>query len=126
MLRRIIVLCSLLIVFPVRAQSIQAGAAPVPQTLEQAVAQQRRAETMRNDAEQRHAAEQAACYQKILVNDCLAGAKKRYTQTIIEARQLEAPAREFQREAHRADVEAEKAKREAERPVREAESYNFV
>ncbi len=111
MLRPTIALLSLLTVLPAWAQSVQANAAPVPQTLEQAEAQRKQAETMRNDAEKRYAAEQAACYQKILVNDCLVDAKKRYTQTIIDARQLEAPAREFQRDAHRAEVEAEKAQR---------------
>ena len=94
---------------------------PIPQTLEQAEAQRQRAETLRQSAEKRHAEEQAACYRKFLVNSCLDDAKKRYTDAMIEARQLDLPAREFQREAKRQEVEAEKAAREAERPAREAE-----
>ena len=100
----------------------QAGApAPVPQTLEQAEAQRQKAEVMRKDAERRHAAEEAACYKKILVNPCLEEARERYTKTIVEARRLEAPAREFQRESRRGEVEAEKDRRAAEDPAREAE-----
>lgn len=99
----------------------EAPSAPVPQTMEQADAQRQKAETMRKDAEKRHQAEQAACYQKILVNACLDDAKKRYTNTMIEARKLDAPARDFQRETRRTEVEGEKAQRDAERPVREAE-----
>lgn len=121
MLRRTIALLSLLTISPAWGQSAETKAAPVPQTLEQAEAQRKLAETMRNDAEKRYATEQAACYQKILVNDCLVDAKRRYTQAIIDARLLDAPARDFQREAHRNEVEAEKAQREAERPAREAE-----
>ena len=94
---------------------------PVPQTLEQADTQRQRAEAMRKEADKRHTEEQAACYRKILVNSCLADAKKRHTASMIEARQLDLPAREFQREANRKNVEAEKALREAERPAREAE-----
>ena len=74
---------------------------PTPQTLEQAEAQRQRAETMRQSAEKRHAEEQAACYRKFLVNSCLDDTKKRYTNAMIEARQLDIPAREFQREAKR-------------------------
>ncbi|MFT3962511.1 hypothetical protein [Propionivibrio sp.] len=104
---------------PLRAQP--ADAAPVPQTLEQAAAQRQRAEAMRQDAERRYAADEAACYRKILVNDCLKEAKERYTNTIVGARRLEAPAREFERESRRGEIEAEKDRRAAERPAREAE-----
>jgi outer membrane biosynthesis protein TonB len=93
----------------------------VPQTLEQADTQILRAETLRKDADALYASEQAACYNKILVNACLSDAKQRHTATMIEARELELPAREFKREANRRDVETEKARREAERPAQEAE-----
>ena len=100
----------------------QAGdPAPMPQTLEQAEAQRQQAEAMRKDAERRYAAEEAACYKKVLVNPCIDAAKERHTKTIVEARRLEAPAREFQRESRRGDVEAEKGRRAAEVPAREAE-----
>ena len=91
MLRRIVALLSLLPISSAWAQSVETNTAPVPRTLEQAEVQRKQAETMRDAAEKRYAAEQAACYQKILVNDCLVDAKKRYTQTIIDARQLDAP-----------------------------------
>ena len=93
----------------------------VPQTLEQADAQILRAETLRKGADALYANEQAACYNKILVNACLSDAKQRHTATMIEARELELPAREFKREANRRDIETEKARREAERPAQEAE-----
>jgi len=93
----------------------------VPQTLEQANAQRARAAQMAHDADQRYADEQAECYKKILVNGCLADAKKRHTQATIESRNLDAPARDFQREAHRAEVEAKEAQRAADNAKRETE-----
>ena len=93
----------------------------VPQTLEQANTQRERAAQMTRDADQRYAEEQTACYKKILVNGCLDDAKKRHTQAVIEARNLDAPAREFQREAHRAEVEAKEAQRATDNAARDAE-----
>lgn len=101
--------------------STSAATVPTPQTLEQADAQRERSKAMRNEAEQRYAAEQTACYKKFLVNSCLDDAKKRYTQSILEARKLDIPAREFQREAKRTDVAAKEAQRAADLPRREAE-----
>ena len=99
-----------------------AGAAPAgPQTLEQASAQRERAKALRKSAEDRYTVEQDACYRKILVSSCLEDAKNRYTQSVIEARNVDIPAREFQREARRAEVDAKEAKRVADRPHREAE-----
>lgn len=113
---------ALLISSPLWAQTSATSPAPeAPQTLEQAAAQRERANEMRNETETRYAAEQAACYQNFLVNDCLAEAKKRYTQSLIDARNIDIPARNFQREAKRADVAAKEAKREEDRPQREAE-----
>ncbi len=99
----------------------QAPAPDVPQTLEQAAAQRARASQMVDEADKRYADEQAACYKKFLVNDCLVGARKRHTDAVIESRNLDAPAREFEREAKRADVEAKEAKRAADLPVRDAD-----
>ena len=93
----------------------------VPKTLEQADAQRERAAKMTSDADQRYADEQAACYKKILVNGCLADAKKRHTQATIDSRNLDAPARDFQREAHRAEVEAKETQRAADNAARDAE-----
>ena len=106
--------CSALAVEP-------APAVPQPTTLEAAAAQRQEADRMRKSAEDLFAAEQAACYKKFLVNDCLEDAKKRRTQSMIEARNLDAPARDFEREAHRAEVEAKEALRAKETPQRELE-----
>ena len=106
--------CSALAVEP-------APAVPQPTTLEAAAAQRQEADRMRKSAEDLFAAEQAACYKKFLVNDCLEDAKKRRTQSMIDARNLEAPARDFEREAHRAEVEAKEALRAKETPQRELE-----
>lgn len=71
--------CSALAVEP-------APAVPQPTTLEAAAAQRQEADRMRKSAEDLFAAEQAACYKKFLVNDCLEDAKKRRTQSMIDAR----------------------------------------
>ena len=44
---------------------------PVPQTLEEAVAQRERADALRDQAEERYLFEQNECYRKVLVSDCL-------------------------------------------------------
>ena len=87
------------------------AAPPVPRTLEEADAQRARASEMRSTAEKTLAAEQAACYQKFLVNSCLENAKRKYTNTVIEARKLDQPARDFQRDAKRTEVEAKEKQR---------------
>ncbi len=98
-----------------------AAAPPVPNTLEEAGAQRERAASMRAEAERSLAAEQTHCHTKILVNDCLAAAKKRYTAAIVEARQIDQPARDFEREAKRQDLEAKEAQRLADQNRRAAE-----
>ena len=95
------------------------AAPPVPKTLEEADAQRARASEMRSQAEKTLAAEQAACYQKFLVNSCLDDAKKKYTRTSIEARELDQPARDFQRDAKRKEVEAKEQKRAADNAQRD-------
>jgi hypothetical protein len=104
---------------PLCAQEAEKPAS-VPRTLEQAEAQLQRAETMRDEAQRRYAAEEAACYRKILVGGCLEDAKERHMEAIIEARALEISAREFKRVSRRAEVEEEKSRQAAERPAREA------
>ena len=108
---------TLLIAQPARGQTAPA-AAPVPQTLEQADEQRARATQMRSDSEKRLAEEQAACHKKFLVNSCLDDAKKRHTQSMIDARKLDTPARDFQREAKRAEVEAKEKQRAADNAQR--------
>ncbi len=108
--------------YPLHAQTPAEAALPdVPQTLEQADAQRTRAAQMRKDADSRYAAEERACYKKILVNDCLDRAKKTRTPVMLEARKLDSAARDFQREAKRADVAAKEAKRLADLPVRDVQ-----
>lgn len=98
-----------------------AAAADLPQTLDEANAQRARAVQMRDAAEQNFIAEQQACYDKFLVNSCLDDARKRRTQALIDARNVDLPGREFQREAKRAEVDAKEQKRAAEAPQRAAE-----
>ena len=92
-----------------------------PQTLEQASAMRQRAKQMNNEADAAYASEQEECYKKFLVNRCLDAAKKRRTQTTIEARKLDSAGRDFQREAKRAEVEAEEARRTANLATRSTE-----
>jgi len=97
-------------------------AAPeVPQTREAAGEQRARAASMRAEAVRRHQADQDRCYTKLLVNDCLVAAKKRYTASIVEARRLDQPARDFERQAKRQEVEAKESKRAADQLQREAD-----
>ena len=92
-----------------------------PQTLEQASAMRQRAKQMNNEADAAYASEQEECYKKFLVNRCLDAAKKRRTQTTIEARKLDSAGRDFQREAKRAEVEAEETRRTADLATRSTE-----
>jgi colicin import membrane protein len=93
----------------------------VPQTLEQASAQRERAKAMRAEAERQQKEAQDRCYSKFLVNDCLAAAKKRYTEAIVEARRLDQPARDFEREAKRQERAAKEAQHAADLPLREGQ-----
>ena len=97
------------------------AAVPQPTTLDEAAAQRKAADRMREAAEARFAEEEAACYKKFLVNSCLEDAKKRYTQSLIEARNLDIPARDFQRDAKRTEADAKEAKRAADMPQREVD-----
>ena len=121
----------LLLSQPLWAQTPETSPVPeTPQTLEQANAQRSRAAQMRAAAEKDFTTEKDACYRKVLVNSCLVDAKQRYTQKIIESRNLDMPARDFQREAKRTDVEAKEAKRDVykrqELRVTEALSSNTL
>lgn len=92
-----------------------------PQTLEQANALRERAKQMEKEADALYESDQTACYQKFLVNSCLDDAKKRHTQSRLEARKLDAAGRDFQRAAKRADAEAKETKRAADLQARVAE-----
>lgn len=98
-------------------------AAPAtPLTVEDATAQHERAAALRGEAERRRKEEEALCYGKILVNDCLAGAKARYLEQIVVSRQLDSAAREAEREAKRRELADEEAQRARRRAQREAEA----
>ena len=116
-----IVCLALSISLPSAAQPAAGSTVSAPQTLEQANAQRLQAKQMQDSAEKNLVAEQAACYKKFLVNSCLEDAKKRHTQALIDARNIDIPARDFQREAKRAEVTAKDAERAANAPVRAAE-----
>ncbi len=91
----------------------------VPQSPAEAQAQRARAASLRDDAERQYKSDQDGCYSKVLVNDCLATAKKRYTEKIVAARQLDQPARDFEREARRQEAAAKEAQRALDQPLRE-------
>ena len=113
-------LWALLLVTSPTAQAQSTAEPSLPKTLEEAADQREQASRLRDAAEEIHKVESAACYKKILVNDCLADAKQRYTQSIIEARRLDTPARELQREARRTEIDAKAAQRAADQAQRKA------
>ena len=108
-----------LAVVPVRAEEAAPALVPVPKNLDEAAAQRAQATQLRTEADRLYETEQAGCYEKFLVNRCLDDARKRHTQSLIDARNLDTPARHFQEEAHRADVEAKDAQRAADAESRE-------
>ena len=108
-----------LAVAPIRAEEAAPAPVPVPKSLDEAAAQRAQATQLRTEADRLYETEQAGCYEKFLVNRCLDDARKRHTQSLIDARNLDTPARHFQEEAHRADVEAKEAQRAADAESRE-------
>lgn len=99
----------------------QKEAVSIPQTMEQAAAQRERAAAMQQAAEERLVAEQAECYKKFLVSSCLRDAKARYTEAILQARDIDIPARDFQRNVQRMEIERREAERNTNIQAREAE-----
>lgn len=99
----------------------QKEAATIPQTTEQANAQRERAAAMQQAAEERLETEQAECYKKFFVSDCLRDAKTRYTETILQARDIDIPARDFLRNVQRMEIERREAERNTNNQAREAE-----
>lgn len=120
MLRRRLLIALMAVAPSVWAQQPEPTESPAI-TLEEARALRGRAEQMKTEAEQRYAADQAACYKKFLVNDCLESAKQSYTQSMLKARELDKTGRNVEREAHREDVEAKEAARAAQAARHEAE-----
>lgn len=96
------------------ASGVWAQVPDAPQSQDEASARRARAEAMRGDAGRALAAEQAACRERFLVNDCLEKAQKAHTRKMIEARTLEQGARDYERAAKRREVEAGEAARAAE------------
>ena len=64
------------------------------------------ARALRVDAEKTFKAEQAACYNRFLVNDCLKAAKEARLQKIIEARRKESERATLEREIRYAELAA--------------------
>jgi hypothetical protein len=118
--RTIFLVLSLIAGLPLLAQEAEKPAS-APQTLEEAGEWLQRAEVMRDEADRRYVAEEAACYRKVLVSGCLEDARERRMQTIVGAQKLEIPAREFRRASRRAEVGEEKERQAAKRSTREAE-----
>ena len=112
----------LLVIQMACAQAPVASPTPeIPKTLQQTEAQRARAQAMQDLAEQHYAADQTTCYKKFQVNSCLDEARKRYTDSVISARNIDIPARKFQREARRTDVAAKEEKRATDLIHRSAE-----
>jgi colicin import membrane protein len=119
MMRTFSMLAILLVISqPVLAQAPEA--LPAPQTREQAAAQRAQAEAARTEAQRVYTRETAACYKKFLVNDCLDDAKKKQTEAVIGARNLEKPAREFLRAEDKRDLAEKEAKRTADQLSQQA------
>jgi colicin import membrane protein len=114
-------LAACLIVAPAAWAQMPTPASAAPLSLEEAHAVRVRAEAMKAEAERRYAADQAACYQKFLVNDCLDAVRVPYTKAMIEARELDKTGRDVEREARRQELDAKDAARAAEAPQRAAE-----
>lgn len=90
--------------------------------LEDAKTKRARAQALRTDAEEGFRRDEAACYDKIMVSNCVSDARKERTRKTVEARQLDVGADRMEREvklrenAQRETQNAEKA------PDREAAS----
>ena len=96
------------------------AAPPVPRTLEEADAQRARASEMRSTAEKTLAAEQAACYQKFLVNSCLEDAKRTDVEAKEKQRAIDNAQRATDQQQQAADYRNKEAERAAERERKKA------
>ena len=74
----------LLAIIGTGSKAQQTGEPPrAPQTMEQAEAQRQHADALRKEADRRYAADEAACYKKSLVNDCIVEARQRRTASLV-------------------------------------------
>lgn len=97
------------------------AAASTPEELrEQASLLRSEAQQIQAASEAEKPGEQAACYQKFLVNRCLAQVRDAHVERIQGARQRTIRAGELERQAKRLELELAAAKAEAEAPQREA------
>lgn len=96
-------------------------AEPPALTLDEARAERARASEIKAEAERVFKEDEAACYQRVLVNDCLETAKKKRLKTIREARAIDKVGRDAERQHERLRVEEREAARAADAPRRAAE-----
>lgn len=72
------------------------------------------AHSLRQIAEQQHDSDKNACYQVLLVNQCLGEARQRWLEQIEQARALEKQARTLERNEREARQREREIKRDAE------------
>ncbi|MCL2831134.1 MAG: hypothetical protein FWD77_10460 [Betaproteobacteria bacterium] len=87
--------------------------------LDKAASMRRQAEADEAAALQLFAEEEARCYRKFFVNDCLNTAKRKRVDQVNAARALDLEGRRLEREVKRREVEARQAQREVETKTRE-------
>ena len=89
--------------------------------VEQAGSLRERAATLKGEAESRFARDEAACYQKILSNDCRNGIKRTRSNDIDQVRKLESEARAIDRRVRQRDAVVHEEERRAALPQRAKE-----
>ena len=87
--------------------------------LDKAASMHRQAEADEAEALRIFAEEEARCYRKFFVNDCLNAAKRKRVDQVNAARALDLEGRRLEREVKRREVEARLAEREEEMKTRE-------
>jgi colicin import membrane protein len=114
----------LLLMLLVGAAAAQQPDGPPPDDRAEKLERARRlhdeANAIRAEADRRHSAAQAACWEKFLVNSCLADAKDAQRSETVKARELDKQGRDLEREVKRRDIAEHEAKRIEEAPAKEA------
>ena len=76
---------------------------------------EREARALRTEASRVYKDEEAACYQRFLVNDCIKGAKEKRLGRIVEARRKESEQAALEREIRYAELAARRAAKARQR-----------
>lgn len=92
------------------------------QLLERARALRGQASAKRQDADQRYAAENDACWKKFLVTSCMDDAKMRRVERVKEARLIEREARDIEHDVREREVATREMRWGIDNPRREAEA----